>query len=59
MQRNMEAKIKVYFFLVLLGQSFSVQQLYICQWNLLCKQMLTATEQLKPFINPNKCSIVQ
>jgi hypothetical protein len=54
MQRNMEAKIKVYFFLV-----FSVQQLYIWQWNLLCKQMLTATEQLKPFINLNKCSIVQ
>jgi hypothetical protein len=59
MEKNMEAKIKVYFFLVLLGQSFSVQQLYIWQWNLLCKQMLTATELLKSFINPNKCFIVQ
>jgi hypothetical protein len=59
MQRNMEAKIKVYFFLVLLGQFSSLQQLYIWQWNLLCRQMLTATEQLKPFMNPNKCSIVQ
>jgi hypothetical protein len=59
MQRNMEAKIKVYFFSGLLGQYFSVQQFYIWQWNLLCKQMLTATELLKPFINPNKYSIVQ